>query len=46
VGSVFEGQVRIEDGQVVPIIKGSAFITAEADVILDPHDPFRNGIHP
>jgi 4-hydroxyproline epimerase len=46
VGSVFEGQVRIEDGRVLPIIKGSAFITAEADVILDPRDPFRNGIHP
>jgi 4-hydroxyproline epimerase len=46
VGSVFEGQVRIEDGQVLPIIKGSAFITSEADVILDPRDPFRNGIYP
>ena len=46
VGSIFEGQVRIEDGQVLPIIKGSAFITAEADVILDPRDPFRNGIYP
>jgi 4-hydroxyproline epimerase len=46
VGSVFEGQVRVEDGQVLPIIKGSAFITSEADVILDPRDPFRNGIYP
>jgi 4-hydroxyproline epimerase len=46
VGSVFEGQIRIADGQVLPIIKGSAFITSEADVILDPRDPFRNGIYP
>jgi 4-hydroxyproline epimerase len=46
VGSVFEAQVRIEDGQVLPVIKGSAFITSEADVILDPRDPFRNGIYP
>jgi len=46
VGSIFEGKVRIEDGQVLPIIKGSAFITAEADIILDPRDPFRNGIYP
>jgi 4-hydroxyproline epimerase len=46
VGSVFEAQFRIEDGQVLPIIKGSAFITADADVILDPRDPFRNGIYP
>jgi 4-hydroxyproline epimerase len=46
VGSVFEGQVRVADGQILPIIKGSAFITSEADVILDPRDPFRNGIYP
>ena len=46
VGSVFEGQIRIEDGQVLPVIKGSAFITSEADLILDPRDPFRNGIYP
>ncbi len=47
VGSVFEGQVRLAaDGQILPIIKGSAFITSEADVILDPRDPFRNGIYP
>jgi len=46
VGSIFEGQVLIKDGQVFPVIKGSAFITSEADVILDPRDPFRNGIHP
>jgi len=46
VGSIFEGRVRIEGRQVLPVIKGSAFITSEADVILDPRDPFRNGIHP
>jgi 4-hydroxyproline epimerase len=46
VGSVFEGQVRVADGQILPIITGSAFITSEADVILDPRDPFRNGIFP
>jgi 4-hydroxyproline epimerase len=44
VGSIFEGQVRIEDSQVIPIVKGSAFITSEADFILDPCDPFRYGI--
>jgi 4-hydroxyproline epimerase len=44
VGSVFEGQIRIEDGQVIPIVKGSAFITSEADFIFDPCDPFRYGI--
>src|SRR5580698_1394667 len=44
VGSVFEGQVRIEHGQVLPIIKGSAFITSEGDFIFDSRDPFRYGI--
>jgi 4-hydroxyproline epimerase len=44
VGSIFEGQVRVENGYVIPIIKGSAFITAEADFLFDPCDPFRYGI--
>ena len=44
VGSIFEGSVRIESGQVLPAIKGSAFVTAEADLLLDPRDPFRSGI--
>jgi len=44
VGSVFEGQVRIENGEIIPVIKGSAFITSDADFIFDPCDPFRYGI--
>jgi 4-hydroxyproline epimerase len=44
VGSVFEGQVRVENGHVIPIVTGSAFITAEADFLFDPCDPFRYGI--
>jgi len=44
VGSIFEGSVRIESGKIWPIIKGSAFITAEADLLLDPRDPFQTGI--
>jgi 4-hydroxyproline epimerase len=44
VGSVFEGQIRIEGEHVIPVIKGSAFITSEADFIFDPCDPFRYGI--
>jgi 4-hydroxyproline epimerase len=46
VGSIFEGSVRIESGQILPAIKGSAFVTAEADLLLDPRDPFRSGIRP
>jgi 4-hydroxyproline epimerase len=44
VGSVFEGSIKIRDGQVYPSIKGSAFVNAEADLILDPRDPFCMGI--
>jgi 4-hydroxyproline epimerase len=46
VGSIFEGTVRIENGKIIPIIRGSAYITAEATLLLDPHDPFREGIRP
>jgi 4-hydroxyproline epimerase len=44
VGSVFEGTVRIAGGQVIPRITGTAFVTAEATLVLDPHDPFRTGL--
>jgi len=44
IGSVFEGKVRVEDGQVIPVIRGSAFVTAEIDLILNEADPFCYGI--
>ena len=44
VGSVFEGSVSVTDNVVHPSIKGSAFITAEADLIIDERDPFSMGI--
>ena len=44
VGSVFEGYVRVENGQILPHIIAAAHVTAEASLILDPHDPFRMGI--
>ena len=44
VGSVFEGTVSVVDGQVVPEITGSAYVNAEADLILDERDPFCYGI--
>ncbi|HJT28991.1 MAG TPA: proline racemase family protein [Pyrinomonadaceae bacterium] len=44
VGSVFEGSIKVVDNVVHPRIKGSAFITAEADLILDERDPFAMGI--
>jgi 4-hydroxyproline epimerase len=44
VGSVFEGTVVVEGGHVYPEITGSAYVNAEADLILDERDPFCYGI--
>jgi 4-hydroxyproline epimerase len=44
VGSVFEGSLTVCDGKIYPSIKGSAFVTAETELVLDPHDPFCMGI--
>ncbi len=43
VGSVFEGQVDLIGGEVIPTITGTAYITAELTLVLDPDDPYRNG---
>ncbi|MGE3804002.1 MAG: proline racemase family protein [Gemmataceae bacterium] len=44
IGSVFEGSVRIVNGEVRPRIRGAAYITAETTLLLDPKDPFVMGI--
>jgi 4-hydroxyproline epimerase len=44
IGSVFEGSVEVQDGQIFPSVRGSAYVTAEAEMILDPSDPFCFGI--
>ena len=44
VGSVFEGSVQVKDGKVYPSITGSAFVNAEAELILNPQDPLCMGI--
>jgi 4-hydroxyproline epimerase len=44
VGSVFEGRVKVRDGRIYPSITGSAFVNSEAELLLDPRDPFCNGI--
>ena len=46
VGSIFEGEVRVVGGEVRPRLRGSAHVTAEATLLLDPDDPFRFGIRP
>lgn len=44
VGSIFEGSVAVRDGKIYPSIRGSAFVNAEADLLLDPQDPLCFGI--
>ena len=44
VGSVFEGRIRVEGDALIPTIRGSAYINAEATLIFNPDDPFCWGI--
>jgi 4-hydroxyproline epimerase len=44
IGSVFEACFTLRDGNLFPSITGSAFITAESTLILDPRDAFCWGI--
>ena len=44
VGSVFEGTVSVVGDKVYPEITGSAYVNAEAELILDERDPFCYGI--
>jgi 4-hydroxyproline epimerase len=46
VGSVFEGSVEPLDQGVIPTVRGSAYITADATLIFNPDDPFRAGLRP
>jgi 4-hydroxyproline epimerase len=43
-GSIFDGSITIRDRTLFPRIKGSAFITSEAHLIIDDKDPFGWGI--
>lgn len=43
-GTVFDGYVEVADEQLYPHITGSAYVNAEATLILDPRDPLCHGI--
>lgn len=43
-GTIFEGRVHVDGEKIVPVIRGTAFVTSEIDLILDANDPFRFGI--
>lgn len=46
IGSVFEGSIGScgADGAILPRIRGRAYVSAEATLLIDPADPFRHGI--
>jgi 4-hydroxyproline epimerase len=44
IGSLFEGSVELEGERIVPTIRGRAWLTAEATMLLDPTDPYCHGI--
>ncbi|HZQ94751.1 MAG TPA: 4-hydroxyproline epimerase [Candidatus Sulfotelmatobacter sp.] len=44
VGSVFEGRVAVRNGKIYPSITGSAYVNGQAELVLDPEDPFCWGI--
>jgi 4-hydroxyproline epimerase len=44
IGSLFEGSLRIVEGRVRPLIRGTAYVNAESTLLIDPADPFAWGI--
>ena len=43
-GTVFEGSIRVVAGVVHPRVRGTAYVTAEATLLVDSADPFGHGI--
>jgi 4-hydroxyproline epimerase len=46
IGSLFSGMIVdvLEDGSIIPEIRGSAWVNSEATLLLDPRDPYCWGI--
>jgi 4-hydroxyproline epimerase len=42
-GSLFEGHLEERGGELIPFVKGRAFVTGEATLFFDEQDPFRGG---
>jgi 4-hydroxyproline epimerase len=43
-GSIFEGRIELQDEQIIPFVKGSAFVTAQSELVFDERDDFCWGI--
>lgn len=46
IGSVFQASYEQVDGGIVPTIRGSAHLSAEATLLIEEDDPFGWGIAP
>lgn len=44
IGSVFDGSYTPTENGVIPTITGTAYVTAESTLVLNPKDPFQFGI--
>jgi proline racemase len=45
-GALFEGSIRVGDGELIPTLTGRAFVNGVATLILDPRDSYCRGISP
>jgi len=43
-GSIFEGRIEVDGDEIVPFVKGSAFVTAQSELVFDEQDEFCWGI--
>lgn len=44
-GGRFTGWLEVEHGELIPLIRGRAFITSESTLLFDPCDPLRAGFN-
>ena len=45
-GSVFEATASVREKRILPTVTGSAYITMDAEILVDPDDPFAHGLKP
>lgn len=46
IGSCFEASYVLDQGEIIPTLRGRAFMSAEATLLIDSDDPFAWGIRP
>jgi 4-hydroxyproline epimerase len=43
-GSIFEGRIEVQGEEIIPFVKGSAYVTAQSQLVFDEQDDFCWGI--